>query len=141
MFDAEQRDDRRVTMRLGEQPLARVDEQDGEIGARGARRHVARVLLVAGRVGDDEAALVGLEIAVGDVDRDALLALGLEPVDEQGEIDRLAGRAVLDRIPFERRDLIVENEVLFPEKPADQGRFAVVHRAAGEETQGRFLGG
>ena len=53
----------------------------------GAGGHVAGVLLVAGRVGDDELALVGGEVAVGDVDGDALLALGLEAVGEQGEID------------------------------------------------------
>ena len=41
----------------------------------GAGRHVAGVLLVARRVGDDEGALLGREIAVGDVDG-ALLALG-----------------------------------------------------------------
>ena len=52
--------------------------------------HVARILLVAGRVGDDELALVGREEAVGDVDGDALLALGGEAVDEQGEIERPA---------------------------------------------------
>ena len=34
-----------------------------------------------GRVGDDELALVGGEEAVGDVDRDALLALGGQAVD------------------------------------------------------------
>ena len=35
------------------------------------------------------------EEAVGDVDGDALLALGLEAVDQQREIDVVAGRAVL----------------------------------------------
>ena len=42
----------------------------------------------------------GREIAVGDVDGDALLALGLEAVDQQREIDVLAGGAVLPRIAF-----------------------------------------
>jgi hypothetical protein len=37
---------------------------------------------------------VGREEAVGDVDGDALLALGLQPVDEQREVDVLAGGAV-----------------------------------------------
>ena len=54
--DAEQRDDDRVAMGLRQQALARVDQQDREIGVRGAGRHVAGVLLVAGRVGDDERA-------------------------------------------------------------------------------------
>ena len=67
--------------------LGGVDQQDGEVGGRGAGRHVARVLDVARRVGDDEAALRRGEEAVGDVDGDALLALRLEPVDEQREVD------------------------------------------------------
>ena len=79
--DAEQRDDVGVAPRLGQHALARVDQDDGELGIRGARRHVARVLLVARRVGDDEFALVGREEAVGDVDRDALLPLGFQAVD------------------------------------------------------------
>ena len=61
-----------------------VDEDNGEMRGRRARSHVARVLLVTGRIGDDELAPVGIEEAVGHVDRDALLAFGLESVDEQG---------------------------------------------------------
>ena len=44
----------------------------------------------AQRIDDDEAAMRGLEIAPGDVDGDALLALGLEAVEQQAEIDFLA---------------------------------------------------
>jgi len=44
-------------------------------------------LLVAWRVGDDVLARAGAEVAVGDVDDDALLALGDEAVGEQREID------------------------------------------------------
>ena len=93
--DAEQRGDDRMAPRLRQHALARIDQHDGEIGGRGAGRHVAGVLLVAGRVGDDERALRRGEEAVGDVDGDALLALGLEAVDQQREIDVVAGRAVL----------------------------------------------
>ena len=64
----------------------RVDQDHGEVRGRGAGRHVARVLLVARAVGDDELALVGVEVAVGDVDRDALLALGLQAVHQQRQV-------------------------------------------------------
>jgi hypothetical protein len=50
---------------------------------------------VARRVGDDELAPVGAEEAVGDVDRDALLALGGQAVDQQREVDLAALRAPL----------------------------------------------
>ena len=36
---------------------ARIDEQDRHVGVRGAGRHVARVLLVAGAIDDDVAAV------------------------------------------------------------------------------------
>ena len=45
-----------VAARLPLDAVAGVDQHDGDIGVRGAGRHVARVLLVAGAVDDDEAA-------------------------------------------------------------------------------------
>jgi hypothetical protein len=42
---------------------------------------------VARRVGDDELAPFGLEVSVGDVDRDPLLALRLEAVEQQREVE------------------------------------------------------
>jgi hypothetical protein len=68
-----------VAAGLRQHALARVDQDDREVGGGGAGDHVAGVLLVARRVGDDELALVGAEVAVGDVDGDALLALGGRP--------------------------------------------------------------
>ena len=139
MADAEQRGDDRVAPGLAQHALARVDQHDGEIGGRGAGRHVARVLLVAGRVGDDELALRRGEEAVGDVDGDALLALGLQPVDQQREIDVVAGGAVLARIALQRGKLVLEDLLGVVEQPADQRRLAVVDRTAGQEAQQRLL--
>ena len=76
---------------LGDDALARIDQHHREIGAGGAGRHVAGVLHVAGRVGDDEAAPLRGEEAVGDVDGDALLALRLQAIDQQREIEIAAG--------------------------------------------------
>ena len=123
---------------LRQDALAGVDQHDGEVGGRGAGRHVARVLLVAGRVGDDELALRRREEAIGHVDGDALLALGLQPVDQQREIDVLAGRAVLLRIALQGRQLVLEDLLGVGKQPADQRRLAVVDRAAGEEAQERL---
>ncbi len=73
--------------RLGEHALPRIDQQHGEIAIRRAGRHVARVLHMARRIGDDELPPRGREIAIGDVDGDALLALGLKPVDQKREVE------------------------------------------------------
>jgi hypothetical protein len=95
---------------------------------------------VAGRIGDDELALVGREEAVGDVDGDALLALGLQAVDQQREVDVVAD------VPFSWSrassvgELVLEDQLGVVEQPADQRRLAVVDGAAGEEAQQRLLG-
>jgi hypothetical protein len=98
---------RRVWVRM---PFARVDQQHREVRRRGAGGHVAGVLLVARRVGDDELALLGGEEAVGDVDGDALFAFGCEAVDEQGEIDVLALCA--DRFESASRDASWSSKII-----------------------------
>jgi hypothetical protein len=65
-----------VPPRLRAQARCGIDQNERDVGARRAGRHVARVLLVSGRVGDDEFALRRRKEAVGDVDGDLLLALG-----------------------------------------------------------------
>ena len=104
VLHADEAEDEAVAAGLGEDALARVDQHQREIGVGGAGRHVAGVLLVARRVGDDELALVGREEPVGDVDGDALLALGGETVDEQREVDAfVADVAVLALLAEARR--------------------------------------
>ena len=85
MLDLQQVRDRRMALGLDQQLDAAVvaelhfrdvDQDDHRIGGRCAGHHVAGVLLMSRRVGDDELALRRGEVAVGDVDGDALLALG-----------------------------------------------------------------
>lgn len=73
---------------LGQQPLARIHQQHGQIGVRGACGHVAGILFVPRRVGDDEAPPGRADIAVGDIDDDALFPLRRQPVDQQCQIQR-----------------------------------------------------
>ena len=121
--DAEQRRDRGVPARLLDDPGARVDEHERGVGRRGARDHVARVADVARGVGDDERALRRREEAVGDVDRDALLALRAQAVDEVREVDLGA----LHLVGHQRLGVV--------EQPPDQGALAVVDRAGGGQAE------
>ena len=139
MANAEQRADQRMPPGLRNHPIARVDQQQREVGGRGAGRHVAGVLLMAGRVGDDERAPLGREKPVGDVDGDALLALVFEPVEQQRQVDVVSGGAEPLRLALEGRQLVGEDRVGVVEQPADQGRLAVIDRAAGEEAQQRLF--
>ena len=52
--DSEEAGDAGVAAGLGEDAFAGVDEDDGDVGGGGSGGHVARVLLVAGCVGNDE---------------------------------------------------------------------------------------
>ena len=88
----QQRGDGEVAAGLLEHALAGVDEEHDDVGRRAAGDHVARVLHVPGAVGEDERAVGRREVAVGDVDRDALLALGAQAVGEQREVGGGRGR-------------------------------------------------
>jgi hypothetical protein len=87
------------------------------------------------RVGDDEAPARGLEIAVRHIDRDALLALGLEPIDEQREVERPAARPDTLRIGGELLELVLRDRAGLVQQPPDERRLAVVDGSAGQESQ------
>ena len=72
-------------------------------------------------------------VAVGDVDGDALLALGPQAVGDEGQVDLVdapAPRGGLDRL-----ELVVEELPGVVEQAADQRRLAVVDGADGGEAQ------
>ena len=116
---------------LGKIELSGVYEQYGGVGGGGAGYHVAGVLFVAGGVGDDKFAAGGGEVTVGHVDGDALFAFGFEAVGEGGEIDRALAAAA-----FEAAYLVAEQGFAVVEQAADEGGFAIVHAAGGDEAQG-----
>ena len=131
--DAEDRRQIRVAARLLDHALARVDEDDRHVRSRGARDHVARVLDVPRRIRELKAAAGRDEGAVGDVDRDALLALGAQAVGEQSEVD-VAVAAALRRL-LDVLELVGEDLLRVVEQPADQRGLAVVDRARRDEAE------
>ena len=108
---------------------AGVDQQQRQVGGGGTRDHVARVLGVAGAVGEDESPPRRRERAVGDVDRDALLALGAQPVGQQRQIEPV------DAALLDVRELVGEHGLRVIEQPPDQGRLPVVDAAGGGEAE------
>ncbi len=70
-----------------------------------------------------------------DVDRDALLALCREPVEQQREVELAVDGAVAPRIGLECRELVVEDQPRLVQQPPDQRALAVVDAAAGDEAQ------
>ena len=135
VLDAQACADHRVPACLCQDALACVDQDHRDVGRRGPGYHVPGVLLVARRVGDDELPAVGREEPVRDVDRDPLLTLGGEPVDQEREVDVAALGPHLLGVAPQRRDLVLEDQLRLEQHPPDQGRLAVVDRAAGDEPE------
>ena len=128
---AQQRHDERVALGLCLDAEPRIDEDDREIRGRRAGRHVARVLHVARRVGNDEAALARRKIAIGDVDGDALLAFGAKAIRDERQVEHL----VLARLCPQRVELVVVDRAGVVQQAADQRRLAVVDAACGGEAE------
>ncbi len=129
---AQQRGDESVALGLRLHAQPRVDENHREIGGRRAGCHVARVLDMARRVGNDEAAPRRGEVAVRDVDGDALLALGPKAVGDVRQIER---RAVALGFPAQGVEVVVVERAGVVQQAADQRRLAVVDAAGGGEAQ------
>lgn len=133
--DAQQGGDRGMAAGLLDHAVAGVDEDHGQVGGRGAGDHVAGVLHVPGGVGQDEPPRRCGEVAVGDVDGDALFAFGSQPVGQQRQV-RIRQAAppggVLDRL-----QLVGEYRLGVVQQPPDQRGLAVVHGPGGGEAQQR----
>src|SRR3954452_9087380 len=87
------------------------------------------------RVGEDEAPPRRGEVAVGDVDRDALLALGAQPIREKSQI-YVSIAAPAARL-LDVRELVLEDLLRVVEQAPDQRALAVVDRARRGHTQER----
>ena len=138
--DAEQRGDEGVAARLGEHALARIDQQRSARSAVEAPVAMLRVYCSWPGV----SATMNLrcrrrEVAVGDVDGDALLALGLagrRPA-ARSRCRRRSCRACANRVSS-AASWSSKISLRVVEQPADQRRLAVVDAAAGQEAQQRL---
>jgi len=90
---------------------------------------------VAWRIGNDEPATVGTEVAVRDVDRDLLLTLRSQAVEEERQVQAVALRSHLLGVPRQRCKLVLEQVARVVEKTADERALAIVDAAARDEPQ------
>ena len=90
---------------------------------------------MAWRVHDDELAPLSCKKSVGYVDCDFLLALGREPIQDERQIEIAALRPMIAGRLGKSIELVIEKELGFVKKAADQCRLAMVDRAADNEPQ------
>ena len=129
--DAEQRGDAEVAPCLLDHAMAGVDEHQGDIGDGRSGHHVPGVLRMPGSVGQNKAPLGRREVAVGDIDGDALLAFGSQAVGQQRQVHLLiavAAAGLLDRI-----ELVLEDRLGVVQQATDERGLAVVDRTGGSD--------
>ena len=103
-----------------------VDDQHRRIGLRSAGDHVAQEFRVARRIDQHDFARVGAEADLRGVDRDALVALGLQRVEQERPLERHAAPRA-DRL--QHLELAVRQAAGLMQEPSDQRRLAVIDMA------------
>ena len=79
--------------------------------------------------------LVGREIAIGHIDGDALLTLGLQPVQQEGIVYMVARIAHALAIPLKGIQLVLVIFLLSNNKRPINRRLAVIHASRRQKTQ------
>jgi hypothetical protein len=88
---------------------------------------------MARRVGNDEFPARRGKVAVGHVDRDALLTLGAEAVGEESQIHN--GVAAASRAFLDGYELVLENALGIIKQASNESGFAVINRTGGGEAK------
>ena len=118
---------------LRQDSLSGVNQNYRQIGGGGASGHVARILLMAWSIGDDEFSLGGRKVAVADIDCNPLFAFRLQAIGDQGKINGSSG--TVDPAFFHGGKLVFIYRLGIVEQPSDQRGFPIIHAACGGKTQ------
>ena len=105
-----------VPARLFLHAFGRIDDDERRVGSRGAGHHVLHEFLVARGVDDHVLALGGAKPDLRRVDRDVLVALGLQAVHQIGELE---GHTAALRDGHKLFVLAVGQRACVVEQPAD----------------------
>ncbi len=134
--DAQQMQQIAVAAGLVAHAFGGIDDQDRGIGLRRAGDHVAQEFGVARRVDQHDIARRRAEANLAGVDRDALVALGLQRIEQERPFERHAAPCA---DCLEAIELSVGKTAGFVQQPADQRRFAVIDMADDDNANERPL--
>ena len=137
LLDAEQMQQIAVAPGLVAHAFQRVDDQHRGVGLRGAGDHVAQEFGVAGRVDQHDVARAGAEADLRGVDGDALVALGLQRIQQERPFERHAAPRA-DRL--QHFQLAVGQAAGLVQQAADQRRLAVIDMADDDDADLRARG-
>ena len=137
LFDAKQMQQIAVAPGLVAHAFQRVDDQHRTVRLRGAGDHVAQEFGVAGRVDQHYVAGPGAEADLRGVDGDALVALGLQRVEQERPFERHAASRADGLEHFE---LALGQAAGLVQQASDQRGLAVVDMADDDDANLRSRG-
>ena len=113
-----------------------VDDENGGVGLRRAGDHVAEEFSMAGRVDQYDVARGGAKADLAGVDGDALIALGLQRVEQERPFKRHAAPGADGLQVFQ---FAFGQAAGFVQQASDQGGFAVIDMADDDDAHQRTL--
>ena len=137
LLDAEQMQQIAVPPGLVAHAFQRVDDQHRAVGLRGAGDHVAQEFGVAGRVDQHDVARAGAEADLRGVDGDALVALGLQRIEQERPFERHAAPRADG---FQHFQLALGQAAGLVQQASDQRGFAVIDMADDDDADLRTRG-
>ena len=126
-----------VSTRLYENALRCIYENHCEVGKRCAHGHVARVFFMPRSVSNDKAAVIRREIAVRDIDGNALLAFGHQAVQQKGIVN-FSAAATDFTVELQSFFLVGVEQLGIVKDMPDERRLSIVHTAACNKLQQTF---
>ena len=137
LLDAEKMQQIAVAPGLVAHALQRVDDQQRAVRLRGAGDHVAQKFGVAGRIDQHHVARAGAEADLRGVDGDALVAFGLQRIQEERPFERHAPPCADG---FQHFELAFGQAAGFVQQTSDQCRLAVVDMTDNDDANLRTRG-
>ena len=137
LLDAEQMQQIAVAPGLVAHAFQRVDDQQRGVRLRGAGDHVAQEFGVAGRIDQHHVAGAGAKADLRGVDGDALVALGLQRIEQERPFERHAAPGA-DRL--EHFELALGQAAGLVQQAPDQRRLAVIDMADDDDANLRTRG-
>ena len=132
---AKQRGNRGMAERLQRQALGGIDQQDHGVRGRCTGRHVPGVLDMARTVRDQKPAARRPQMSPRDVDGDALLPFGRQPIQKKRVIRLRTAGTVLRARSIEGSQLVIRHISCRAKQTSYQGALAIINTAAGDNPQ------
>jgi hypothetical protein len=137
LLDAEQMQQIAMAAGLIAHALQSIDDQDRAVSLRGAGDHVAQELGMSGRVDQHDVARIGAEADLRGVNGDALVALGLQCVEQERPFE---GHAAPLADGFQHLELALGQAAGLVQEAADERGLAVIDMANDDDAHLRPCG-